>query len=296
MYKFILRVFLVLAFILSPLNISTNNPFNISYSVAQAQSEQEDIFPAKPKNNIYVVDTANLFNSETKSKLVTDSHKLSQEYNTQVVVVTINSLKGLSIEEYTNQLFRKWGIGDKKENSGVLILISKDDHKARIEVGYGIEGIINDGKAGRILKNMLAEFKKDNYNEGILKAHKEITNEISSNKDKVEKKQQTEPSDGEIFLLLFVFGFIFFALIFFIKRDLKRRKRNYKNGNSSDSSFWDYFFISSMSDDINNNSHKNNSDDDDDDHWFSGGGSSDSDFFDSFGGGDSGGGGSSDDW
>ena len=228
MHKFILRVFLVLAFVLSPLNISTNNLFNISYSIAQAQSEQEDIFPAKPKNNIYVVDTANLFNSETKNKLVTDSHKLSQEYNTQVVVVTINSLKGLSIEEYTNQLFRKWGIGDKKENSGVLILISKDDHKARIEVGYGIEGIINDGKAGRILKNMLAEFKKDNYNEGILKAHKEITNEISSNKDRVEKNKKTEPSDGEklfgeILLFLFVFGSIFAILISFIKRDLNKR-------------------------------------------------------------------------
>ena len=49
------------------------------------------------------------------------------------------------------------GVGDKKENTGVLILISKDDHKSRIEVGYGLEGIINDGKAGRILKSMLTE-------------------------------------------------------------------------------------------------------------------------------------------
>ena len=116
MNKILVRVFFILAIILIPVIGINNIPLiNINYSVAQAQSSDNVFFPTKPTKDIYVVDSANLFNETTKKKLLTDSHKLYQEYNTQIAVVTIDSLSGLSIEEYTNQLFRKWELETKKK-------------------------------------------------------------------------------------------------------------------------------------------------------------------------------------
>ena len=75
----------------------------------------------------------------------------------QVVVVTVNDLSRMEIEEYALNLFRNWGIGDREKNNGVLILVNKESlianqrGRIRIEVGYGLEGAITDGKAGAIL-------------------------------------------------------------------------------------------------------------------------------------------------
>ena len=66
------------------------------------------------------------------------------------MVVTVNSLDGDAIEDYANKLFRQYGIGDSKKNNGVLILLSIQDRKCRIEVGYGLEGTLTDGNTGLI--------------------------------------------------------------------------------------------------------------------------------------------------
>lgn len=86
----------------------------------------------------------------------------------QIVVVTVKSLEGQSIEEYATELFRKFGIGDSQKNNGVLLLCSTGDRLFRIEVGYGLEGTLTDGKTGRIQDQYIIPYlKNNNYNDGI---------------------------------------------------------------------------------------------------------------------------------
>lgn len=282
-----------------------------------------DAIPAKPTKNIYVVDNAHMLKDATKTELLNKSSYLNKKYNTQLVVVTVDSLNNLSIEEYANKLFRKWGIGDKKENTGILILVAKNEHKARIEVGYGLEGIVPDGKAGRILKTMLADFKKDKYDEGIKKAHNLLTEEITNAKTRVEKKEKKEEgittSDKALFIMA-VGLIIAIILVLFIPMEVevqeelnarkekfkKRKQKEIKEENNEDAfdAFITGMFINNVlnSNNSHSSSYRSSHDDDDDNDRHSSYSSWDNNSSssswndDSFGGGDSGGGGASDDW
>lgn len=91
-----------------------------------------------------------------------------QKTGTEIAVVTVQSLEGQAVEEYAHNLFKQWGIGRKGVNNGVLILVAPTEHKVRIEVGYGLEGTLNDSFCGRVIRDdMLPEFKKGNFSEGI---------------------------------------------------------------------------------------------------------------------------------
>ena len=136
---------------------------------------EEQKFPPKPQDNIYVVDSAGMINDEYKQKMLQLGEALDKKHKAQIVVVTIESLGGTSIEEYANNLFRLWGIGDKKQNNGILFLVSKKDRKFRIEIGYGLEGKIPDSKAGAILQNIKGYFKNKQYAEGTYVAYVELT-------------------------------------------------------------------------------------------------------------------------
>jgi uncharacterized protein len=83
-------------------------------------------------------------------------------------VVTVKSLEGDSVDDYAVRLFEKWKIGKKDKDNGVLFLVALDDRKMRIEVGYGLEPLITDGRAGRIRDNdVIPRFKDNDYEGGI---------------------------------------------------------------------------------------------------------------------------------
>jgi len=93
--------------------------------------------------------------------------KLEKETSAEVAVLTIEKLPEVEIEEYAVEVFENWGIGKKDEDNGVLLLVSRDDRKIRIEVGYGLEGVINDGRAGSIIRDEISpKFKKEDYEGG----------------------------------------------------------------------------------------------------------------------------------
>jgi uncharacterized membrane protein YgcG len=86
-----------------------------------------------------------------------------------MAVVVIQSLDGLSIEEAAVRLFELWGIGKKSRDNGVLVLWSTDDRRVRVEVGYGLEGVLNDGKVGAILDAYVSPtFRAGEFDEGLL--------------------------------------------------------------------------------------------------------------------------------
>lgn len=116
----------------------------------------------------YVNDYAGLLSQPAKDQLEARLTQLEKDTTAEVAVVTIVSLEGDTIEDYAVRLFEKWGIGKKGKDNGVLFLVSLTDHQMRIEVGYGLEPVITDGRAGRIRDNdVIPRFKQDDYEGGI---------------------------------------------------------------------------------------------------------------------------------
>jgi uncharacterized protein len=121
-----------------------------------------------PSPTGYVNDFAYLLSDSAQAELEARLVKLEKETTAEVSVVTIMSLENDTIEDYAAGLFQSWGIGKKDKNNGVLFIMALMDRAVRIEVGYGLESIITDGRAGRILdKEVLPHFKNNDYEKGI---------------------------------------------------------------------------------------------------------------------------------
>jgi len=137
-------------------------------SLVSAFAQKVDVLPP-PNPPRLVVDEAHLLNDYDRNTLEQKLDGLDNSTSNQIAVVTIPTLgDNNDLEDYANNLFRSWGIGGKKHNNGVLVLIVANDHKIRIEVGYGLEGAITDVTANDIIKNDLSPaFKQGNYYSGI---------------------------------------------------------------------------------------------------------------------------------
>ncbi|MGE5418238.1 MAG: TPM domain-containing protein [Acidobacteriota bacterium] len=135
--------------------------------------------PALPQS-VYILDQAGVLSDQTESAIVATSRDLAAKTKAQVAVVTLKSLDGQAVEEVGLAILRDWGLGDKQLNNGVLILVVPSERKARIEVGYGLEGALPDGKTGRIQDQyMLPSFKLGNYDEGIMRGYSAVIKEAA---------------------------------------------------------------------------------------------------------------------
>ena len=124
--------------------------------------------PAAPTGDIYVQDYANILSDDTKQQLNKAGRSLQNKTKAQIVVVTVDKLEDVSSEEYALAVLRQWGVGDKSLNNGVVLLIDVQSRASRIEVGYGLEGALPDGKTGELQdKYLLPYFKQGDYNAGV---------------------------------------------------------------------------------------------------------------------------------
>ena len=115
-----------------------------------------------------VVDTAQMIDPVVREQLTQQLQALEQTSGDQIVVVTVPDLQGLPIEDYGYQLGRHWGIGQKGKDNGALLIVSRDERKLRIEVGYGLEGVLTDAQSWVIINQVIAPaFKTGNYSKGI---------------------------------------------------------------------------------------------------------------------------------
>jgi uncharacterized protein len=115
-----------------------------------------------------VVDAANILKPEERAALEAKLKAYEDKTSDQVVVATVPSLEGTSVEDYANRLFRQWQLGQKKNNNGVLLLVAPNERKLRIEVGYGLEGALTDALSKVIITTAIApQFQKGNFAGGI---------------------------------------------------------------------------------------------------------------------------------
>ena len=115
-----------------------------------------------------VNDQANLLSDTAKDRLEERLRLLEQETGAQVAVLTIASLEGDPLEDFTMRVVETWKLGRSGADNGVLILISRDDRRMRIEVGYGLEGVLTDAQSGRIIDWLMApRFREGDFDGGV---------------------------------------------------------------------------------------------------------------------------------
>lgn len=180
-----------------------------------------------PKPSGYVNDFANILSSETKKGLEDKLVNLEKESSIEIAVVTVSSLEGTTVEDYAVRLFEEWKIGKKGKDNGVLILVAPNEREIRIEVGYGLESILTDSRAGRIIRNIITpEFKKNNYDTGITKGVEAII-AVLLNKE-VEQVDSPVVKNIELLLPFIIFGSI--VLFSYLAAFLGRSKEIWPGG------------------------------------------------------------------
>ncbi len=171
--------------------------------------------PGSPQG--YVSDFAHVLSASDIQAINDQLRAFQTSTNDQVAVVTVPTVGAdETIETYAVKLFEEWGIGAKGRDNGVLILVATEDHEARIEVGYGLEGDIPDLAANGIVKKvMIPAFKKGDYAGGIHGAVDEVTSIVSGSGDAEQYLGQSYVTISNIFSRLKVspFAVIFFGLI-----------------------------------------------------------------------------------
>ena len=139
--------------------------------------------PNYPNESAYVNDYAGVMQAGIKTQTEDLIVKVEEETSSEIAVAIVSSLEGVSVEEYAVTLFEKWGVGKKKGDTGVLLLIAIEDKKVRIEVGYGLEGAITDLEAANIVDNViLPKFKQNDYSTGVYDGVVAIANKIYEEK------------------------------------------------------------------------------------------------------------------
>ncbi len=135
--------------------------------------------PERPDNP--VVDLAGIIDAAVETRLNQYLRELEQKTTSQMAILTIKSLEGQSIEEFSITVAHdKWKLGQKGKDNGVLLVVALQDRKYRIEIGYGLEGVLPDSLVGSIGRDNLAPyFKKGDYSNGIYEASLAIAKEIA---------------------------------------------------------------------------------------------------------------------
>jgi uncharacterized protein len=234
----------------------------------------------------YVSDFAQVVDAASRSRIEAYCASVERATGVEIALVTVPGLGGEPVEDVANTIYRAWGVGKKGKNEGALLLLSIQDRRSRLEVGYGLEPVMPDGFAGSVLREMRPALREGKYGEALAAAAETIGQTAAKAKNTTIEGQaprQSRPSSGsEIPWGALVAGAVVLFLIF-----RSRGPRGYGGGGGGGmGGFLAGMILSNM---LNRGS------------WGSRGsggfgGSDSGDSFGGFGGGDSGGGGASSDW
>jgi uncharacterized protein len=163
--------------------------------------------PSVPTLQQRVTDFTNTLSFNEWRALESQLKQFEDSTSTQIAILMINSLEGASIDEFSMQVFEKNKLGQKGKDNGVLILIAKADHKVRIEVGYGLEGVLTDAATTQIReREMNPQFKSNNFYRGLSAGVSAII-ATTSGQYKIEPRGKNAPLTTLV-MILFFFGFM----------------------------------------------------------------------------------------
>jgi uncharacterized protein len=192
----------------------------IHTAVAQAKS----YLPALPNPPKLVTDFAGMLTPAQVESLEQKLKMFNDSSTNEIAIVTVNNLADRDVETYANELYRAWGIGGKKNNNGVLVLVAKDDRKSRIEVGYGLEGALPDLIASEIIRyDMNPNFKQGNFYQGLDAATDNII-AATKNEYQADPNMPVQTDDSGIPVIAIL---LMFLLFFLFLRMMQRRSTKY---------------------------------------------------------------------
>jgi len=176
----------------------------------------------------YVNDFANILSSETKQNLEQRLSQLEKDSTIEIAVVTVESLEGTTVDDYAARLFENWKIGKENEDNGILFLVAPNERKTRIEVGYGLEPVLPDAKAGRILDAYATPaFETGDYSKGISDGVDAIIKVVRDEEVALEPTTSSETENGNGIWILLVIGSIFLS---YLSSFLARSKKWWPGG------------------------------------------------------------------
>lgn len=168
------------------------------------------VSPGKPTG--LVNDFAKVLTADERDTLAQTLVGFGQSTGNAIVIATLPDLGGDSIENVAEKLFQEWGIGDGKKDNGLLIVVARDDHRVRIEVGYGLEPIVTDALSSQVINQvMIPAFREGKYFEGLSGGVDALTHVISQDPEYVVPGESGASKDGKWSGNLF--GFIIFGII-----------------------------------------------------------------------------------
>lgn len=212
--------------------------FVLFCSIGRSQDIPEPMSPPRLVN-----DFAGIFNESQLRHLEQKLVQFDDSSSSQIVVITVKSLNGLTKEVFADQVGEKWGVGQKGKNNGVVVLVKPkypgENGEARISVGYGLESVIPDAIARRIVGNdMLPYFKAGDYFSGIDKA---TTTLISMAKGEYSAEQYKKNTEGSPIGIIIPIIIIILIIIF-----TSRNRGNHYTTGSKGTSIWTALWLASM--------------------------------------------------
>jgi uncharacterized protein len=204
--------------------------------VARGQKKPPTLKPAG-----YVNDFAEVLSQATKFQLTSLCTEVDQKAHAQIAVVTIQSLDGRSIDEFSVDLATKWGIGPKQSERGVMLLLAVEDRRYRFEVGYGLESILPDGKTGAIGREAVPYLREGNYDGAVLLMTQRVAQVIAQDRGVVltvgtvppHSPKTASSREGQArspWQLFFPLAFLAFMIYAAIKRSSPPTSRGYRRG------------------------------------------------------------------
>lgn len=259
---------------------------------AAAVAHAEDIKSIQPSG--YVTDLAGVIDAGTRAKLEALALEVQQKTGAQIAVVTVKSLDGNGVEEYAVDLYKHFGVGGKQDNRGALLLLAPADRKYRVEIGYGLEPVINDARAGDTGRAMVPLLRQGNYSKAAEMGTWQLAQYIADDAhvkltgQPPERPVRSTRNDGGPLGFLFILGIIVF---FIFLGAVSSRNKGGRGGGSGGGSGLLWFILGMLANSGGGGSRGGG--------WGGGGfggGSSGGGGFGGFGGGSSGGGGASGSW
>lgn len=250
----------------------------------------------------FVNDFANVIDQATEKKMNDILFGFEKQTGTQIAIVTMTTLNGQSLEDYSTDLYRSWGMGGKSgqnRDKGALLLVVVQDRRTRLEVGYGLEGDLPDGLAGQMISNMRPDLQAGDHSTAMMKGMRTIVDTLAvkwnvslpgiEGYQFAYRGEEIPEISGKALAIFVGIFFLFMILMMFAARSARRRMGSTAGQVASDAIWWAAPLIFNRGGGSFGGGSSHGGGD-----WNSGGDSGGG--WGGFGGGESGGGGASDSW